>query len=133
MRLIFYLVILVALFFAPVERLDIADLEPVQAVAVYREGDNVILETDTQDRGRGKNVEEALAAMKKSTPTVIYLDTADFLLVAENAEETVDSLRGYLKSDIKVATYHGGPVKEEAEYVDVHGDTVRLKDWKRKR
>lgn len=133
MRLVCYLVILAALFFAPVERLDIADLEPVQVVAVYREGDNVILETDTQDRGSGKSVEEALAAMKKSTPTVIYLDTADFLLVAENAEETVDSLAGYLRSDIKVAMYHGGSVKEEAQYVDIHGDTVRLKDWQRKR
>ena len=127
MRRLCYLAILVGIFFAPVEKLDIADLEPVQAVAVYMDGDNVVLETDTQDKGRGKSAEEALADMKKNTPTVIYLDTAEYLLVAKNAEDYADTLRGYLKRDIKIVEYYGGSVKEEAKYADVHQGEERLK------
>ena len=129
MRKMLYALILAALYFAPVERLDVADLEPVRAVAVYKENGRVVLETDTEDRGEGMSAEEALQALKKNTPSVIYLDTAEFLLISENAEDQVDMLRKHLRSTVKVASYNGGPVKEEAEYADIHKEILKLRDW----
>ena len=111
MRIVIYALILAALFFAPVERLDVAKLEPVQAVAIYKENDMVVLETDTEDKGSGKTAEEALQNMKQNTPTVIYLDTAEYLLVAEEAKWDVEALRQYLKPSVKVSAYTGGSVK----------------------
>ena len=81
MRKILYINIIVAVFFAPVDRLDIAKLLPVEAVAVYRENDTVVLKTDTDNTGRGKTVWEALKNLKENAVSVIYLDTADYLLI----------------------------------------------------
>lgn len=129
MRILLYILLLASLFFAPVDRLDIADLEPVQAVALYTENGTVVLETDTEDRGSGATATEALRNMKQNTASVIYLDTAEFLLVAEDAKSHVEELRQYLKSSVKVAPYNGGSVREEAKYADVHGNPPRLRDW----
>ena len=126
MRILLYVLILAALFFAPVERLDVAKLEPVQAVAVYKENGMVVLETDTEDKGAGKTAKEALENMKQSTPSVIYLDTAEYLLVAEEAQGEEETLRQYLKSSVKVSDYYGGSVKEAAKYVDVHGNAGKM-------
>ena len=126
MRILLYVLILAALFFAPVERLDVAKLEPVQAVAVYKENGLVVLETDTEDKGRGKTAEEALENMTQNTPSVIYLDTAEYLLVAEEAKGDAEALRQYLRPSVKVADYFGGSVKEAAKYVAVHGNAEKL-------
>ena len=130
MRIVLYALILAALFFAPVERLDVAKLEPVQAVAIYKENDMVVLETDTEDKGSGKTAEEALQNMKQNTPTVIYLDTAEYLLVAEEAKWDVEALRQYLKPSVKVSAYTGDSVKEAAKYADVHEKSDELKHWR---
>ena len=45
----------------------VADLEPVQAVAVYMEGGDIVLETDTEDKGSGNTVGEALKDLKENS------------------------------------------------------------------
>lgn len=131
MRKILYVVILSALFFAPLERLDVAKLLPIQAVAVYMEDGAVILETDTENKGRGDNVENALENLKEITPAVVYLDTAEFLLVSENAVSYINELRDFLKPSVKVCVCEAaGQVKDAAKYLDVHGNLPKLRDWK---
>ena len=71
------------LYVAPLERLDVAKLLPIQAVAVYTEGDSVVLETDTENKGKGASIADALQDLKENTPAVVYLDTAEFLMVSE--------------------------------------------------
>ena len=131
MRKILYVVILSALFFAPLERMDVAKLLPIQAVAVYMEDGAVILETDTENKGRGDNVENALENLKEITPAVVYLDTAEFLLVSENAVSYLNELRDFLKPSVKVCVCEAvGQVKDAAKYLDVHGNLPKLRDWK---
>lgn len=131
MRVIIYIVILALTFLAPVERVDVASLLPIESVAVYMEGDTVVLETDTEDTGRGETVSQALQDLKDVTPAVVYLDTAEYLLVSENAVSQVDGLREYLKPSVKVCICDAkGRVKDAAKYLSVHGDTVPLRDWK---
>ena len=96
MRKILYVAILAALFFAPLERADVAKLLPIQAVAVYADNGQVVLETDAKAQGRGDSAEQALENMKATTSAVVYLDTAEYLLVSEDAAPFAEALRGVL-------------------------------------
>lgn len=130
MRRIIYIVILALLFFAPVERVDVAKLLPIEAVAIYMEEDTVVLETDTEDIGKGYSAALALQDLKENTPAVVYLDTAEYLLVSEDAVSHVDGLREYLKPSVKVSVCDAaGCVKDAARYLDVHGNLPQLRDW----
>lgn len=120
MRTVLYILIIISLFFAPVQRLDVAKLQPVEAVAVYTDGETVVLITDTEDTGRGKTAKEALHNLKETTAAVIYLDTAEYLLIAPDAENYIEELKPHFKSSIKVKPYNGGEVKEEVKYLDAH-------------
>ncbi len=131
MRTVIYIVILALLFLAPIERVDVADLLPIEAVAIYMEEGNVVLETDTENIGRGADVTKALDNMKESAPAVVYLDTAEFLIVSQEAEIWVDELRQYLKPSVGVCIGDArGQVRETAKYLDVHENLVELKHWK---
>lgn len=112
---------------APVDRLDVAKLEPIEAVAVYIEDGDVVLRTDTKAEGRGESVELALENLKVNTTAVVYLDTARYLLVGENAEQQARQLKQYLKPTIRQGVYAGGDVKEEARYLDAHSEGAKPK------
>ena len=130
MRKIVYALIIIALCFAPLKRLDIAKLRPVQAVAMYLDNNNVVLETDTVDLGVGQTVSGAFNDLKEKAAAVIYLDTADFLLVAENAVSNVGDLAQHIKQSVKVCVCEAaGRVKEAARYLEVHGNLPKLRDW----
>ena len=88
-RRILYGLITLAALLVPLQRQDIATLEPIQAVYLDREGTQLILRTDTDDLGTGESAEKALNVMKYESTGIVYLDTAQFLLVSENALEDV--------------------------------------------
>jgi len=127
MRVIIYIVIVVLVLSAPVERLDVAKLLPVEAVAVYKEAGKVVLMTDTEDRGQADTVEAALKDLKENALGIIYLDTADFLLVGAEAEKEAEELKRFLNGGIRVGGYSGGDVKEEAAYLDAHWESKKPK------
>lgn len=120
MRKILYIIIIAAVLFAPVDRLDIAKLLPVEAVAVYRENDTVVLKTDTDNTGRGKTVWEALKNLKDNAVSMIYLDTADYLLIGKDAQDLAAQLQPILRRSIQTGSYCGGDIKTEAKYLDTH-------------
>ncbi len=129
-RIILYCLILVAVLIIPVERLDVGKLEPVQAVWAYRENNEIVLETDTQDRGSGQTVEEALADMKEHCLGIIYLDTAQFLLVSDDVRDQIPALSQYLKGSVDVCQWDGqGSVADAAKYMAAHKNGYKLKNW----
>ena len=131
MRILLYIVIIGLLFMAPLERLDIAKLEPVQTVAVRVEGEQIELETDTGNRGQGATVAEAISDLEETTPGVIYMDTAEYLLLTEDAVEYAQELRRYLRPQILVCIWDGkGSVAGAAKYLDVRNDLPQLCEWK---
>jgi len=91
-RILIYCLLLIAVVLIPVERLDVGKLEPVQAVWAYRENGIIVLETDTEDKGSGETVEEALKDLEANCLGIIYLDTAQFLLVSEDLQEQIPGL-----------------------------------------
>lgn len=130
MRMILYIIILALLFLAPVEKLDVAKLEPVQTVALFKDETGIVLKTDTDNQGSGATVDSAHEDLEGRTPGVIYLDTAEYLLVTEDAVEYVDALRKYLHPSVEVSLWDGkGSVKDAAKYLDVKNDLPKLQQW----
>lgn len=130
LREILYALILVSLFFVPLQRVEIANLEPVQAVWVYEENETVFLETDTEDKGAGGTVAEALADMQQNSTGIIYLDTAQFLLVADGAEQQISSLRAYVKGSVRLCQWDGqGSIADAVKYADSHKIGQKIKNW----
>ena len=128
MRFICYIIILVLLFIAPVKRLDIAILQPVQTIAVYTEPGAVVLQTDTNMIGRGKSVSEAVANLEENTPGVIYMDTVEYLLVSHDAKAYVEPLQKYLSPNVLVSMWDGkNGVDIASKYLAEEGNLPKLK------
>lgn len=125
MRIALYGLIIGLSFLIPVQRLDVAKLEPVEAIALSAEGKQLKLETDGEYVGKGASVAEALADLRENTPAVIYLDTARYLLMGSGTESHLPEIQAYLKDSVKVGAYQGGNVKEEAKYLDAHWESTR--------
>lgn len=133
MRRILYIIILVALLASPVKRLDVADLAPVQTVGIHVKQNAVVLQTDTDCSGVGQTVEAALCDLEENTPGVIYLDTAEYLLIGEGAEVYVEALKNYLSPSVKMAQWdEKASIQSAAQYLDVRKDLPKLKSWNKK-
>ena len=129
-RLIIYAVLLGLLFVVPVKKLDIGKLQPIEVVSMYIQDSEVFLETDTGDVGKGVTALDALRNLKETATGVVYLDTAEFLLVQETAQKYVDELRQVLKDNVKVCLAEGDIDPETAaKYLNVHGDLPNLREW----
>jgi len=130
MRILLYIVILASLVFAPVQRLDVAKLEPVQTIALRVNKDMVILETDTRNKGEGKDLPSAIEDLEDNTPGVIYLVTAQYLLLTEDGKAYARELEKYLRKSVKVCIWDGkGSVENAAKFLGIRGDLPTLRHW----
>lgn len=125
-----YIVILAALLLAPVQRADVGKLRPIEVAFVYRSGEQIVLETDMGDRGVGTTGSEALQNLKDTTPGIIYLDTAEYLLMTADAQEAVEQLRPILKESVQICTAEPGvDLALVAQFLPAHGKLPQLKQW----
>ena len=130
-RWMLYVAILIALLLVPLKQADVAKLQPVQTVCVYYNEIDYVIKTDTGAEGRGVGIIEALADLVETTPAVVYLDTADFVLLSPNAQVAIEQLRGVLKDSVELYFYEGEPdLKEVSKYLEIHGKGTVLKMWK---
>lgn len=130
-RIPIYILLIILTFLAPVRRVNVGQLEPVEAVFVLRQGDTVTVMTDTGNSGQGTTALAAMQDMMEKTPAVIYLDTAHYLIMTENAQADADHLRKQVKSTVGVCYMEGQlDVQEAVRYLDVHGRLPTIKEWK---
>ena len=130
-RCLIYILIMIAVLSVPLERTDVADLHPVQTVALYQTSTGYRIETDTKDAGEGETVSQAFNDLKRTTPGVIYLDTADYFVVSKSAEKAIDEMRQFLKKGVQIC-YFAGQVDLLAvsEFLSVQDRIPYLRDWK---
>lgn len=129
-KIILYIFIMIGTLLLPTEKQDVANLEPIQAVWLRSENEKLILQTDTEDIGIGRTVAEALADMKLHSPGIVYLDTAEYLLVDENATTHIQELNGILRKSVHVSLWNGeGELVEAARYMRSHKSGMELGDW----
>ena len=117
-----YLALMLLTVIAPVERVNVGNLKPVEVVVIQKQGNEVIVQTDTKDKGQGTDALSALNDMKKNSNGIIYLDTAKYLMIKEDAIEEAKPLQKKLKGNTKVFVYAGElDLENVAKHLDVHG------------
>lgn len=130
-RILLYALILAVVWVIPTEQVDVAQLRPVEVIAIYKNGNTVILQTDTEDIGTGSSAAEALKNMRSLSPAVIYLDTAEFFLIGDSAGGEAETLRKELKDTVRLCSISGKvDIKSAAKYLSVHGALPKLRDWR---
>ena len=129
-RIVFYCIILIGAMMVPVQRQDIAALEPIQAVYLHQEGDVLVMQTDTMDKGTWITAKEALSAMQNQSSGIVYLDTAQYLLVTDETVSYIEEMIPLLKGSVKVCLWEGeGDLREGAKYMQAHKIGCRLDQW----
>ena len=130
-RIAIYLIVMAAVLVMPLERTDVADLQPVQTVALYKTPVGDQIETDTGDVGAGKTVDLAYADLLETASGVIYLDTARYLLVSEAAVPAVADIGKFLKKGVAVCAVVGRTdLKEVSKFLSVRSGLLPIHKWK---
>jgi hypothetical protein len=128
--LIAYVLILTAALMAPVQKEDVGKLRPIEVIYIGKDADAVVLKTDTNDVGIGEDVAAALEDMKRTSPAIIYLDTAQYLLIGPGAQGNAMDMQNILKGDVQLCLAEQQPDLElAADYLPSHGKMPRFSDW----
>ena len=129
-RLLIYVLVLAAAAAAPVRRTDLGKLKPVETVYLGTEGNRVVIRTDTEDIGSGSTLESAVRELKDTASGIVYLETADYLLVGPGGERWVTEIGSYLKERVYICrSAQNVDVMKAASYLSVHTPKDKLKDW----
>ena len=108
---------------------SINDLEPVETVLVTIKEGNVVLQTDTGAKGVGNNLEKAIENLHSSASGVVFLDTAQNLLVSSQTEELLVELIRWIRPAAHVCLIREDlDLTEVTGYLRVHPPKVQLKD-----
>ena len=130
MRWIVYLALIAGTMLAPVERADVAKLQPVELISLQRRGEGLLIRTDTGDAGTGKSLTMAIMDLKKTTPGIVYLDTAQYLLVYPGCEPEAEQMKAHLKDRVRIcAVTQEMELTGAAEFLNIHPPTGCLGDW----
>ena len=128
-KIILYCMLLGAALLLPIQGNDVGKLLPVELVQLYREGDTFVITTDAGAEGTGRTIREAIGNMKETTPGIVFLDTADFLLIRDINNEETELLKEYLKGSVRFCSQEGEiDPKEACALLRVHKPKLRLKD-----
>ena len=130
-RWLAYLAAFALLAFTADRGTDIGKLMPVEVVWLAMENGQVYLQTDTGDMGRGADVETALQDMKASALGTIFLDTADYLIVAEGSEALLSQMYDILRPSCMVCVASQMPPMDRvAAFLTTHEPGVTLRSYR---
>ena len=105
---------------------DIAKLEPVRTVCLFREDEALSIETDTGDCGSGPSLRAAYSDMKSKADGEIFLDTAEFLILGPGVVITED-FYDLLRPSCKVCICETRPDLETVSgYLRIHRPEMDL-------
>ncbi len=129
MRWILYLGLLAAALMVPLDKNNVGDLQPMEAIYLTRKDDLVVIKTDTEDLGIGDSLDEAVRNMHETTPGIVYLDTADFLILDPNAKELLWEMRGYVRPTVRVCLAEDEiNIADAAAYLAIHRPKVEFEE-----
>ena len=117
-----------ALFLQTDGERDVAKLEPVQLVYIYKEMDHLCIETDTDHRGAGRDILEAAADLRSKADGEIFLETAEFLLLEEDVIVTADFFTLLRPGAGVVYTGERPDLTAAAEYLSIHPPEHTLRE-----
>ena len=110
---------------------EIENLKPVQLLEISRENGRILLQTDTGDRGRGRNLQEALEDLQASSDGRIFLETADLLLVRKNTEDLLNHLDSILRPAVRICiTESQVDLQKAAKFLSCHRPERTLGEYR---
>ncbi len=115
----------------PFSGTDVAQLEPAELLYVTHRAGTVQVETDTGSMGMGKSLEAAIADLKKTASGQFFLETVDYLLLGQEAEQLMDGLYSYLRSGCAVC--YGVGVEDlgaATAYLRIHQPDFTVRDYR---
>lgn len=108
---------------------DIGKLEPARVIMVEEKAGTVSVSTDLGQQGRGRTLTEAVADMKAGAAGEVFLDTAEYLLVAPSAVGRLEETFELLRNSCQVSIVNGVDDPAAAgEYLAAHKPGVTLGD-----
>ncbi len=129
-RIPIYIVLIALVFAVPLNRVDVGTLQPVEILAISKDNNLLVIRTDTNDVGVGKTVAGAIKDLKDTASGIVYLDTAEFLLLEKGCEYEGQQLKKWLKGSVRVCSTLGEiNMDNVAKYLRAHGSFPALKDW----
>ena len=124
--IVYTLVLAMALFLSPAEKTDVGDLLPVELLHIYYSNEGTVcVETDTGDFGTGETLDRALSDLKATASGNIFLDTADYLVIAREAIPLLPRLWEILRPATQVCLGTGAD-PETARFLSAHKPGVTL-------
>lgn len=109
--------------------LDVAALEPVELLYVNSQNGTYYLATDTGSQGSGQTVAQAISDLKAKSSGKVFLNTAEHLLIAPSAWESVERFSQHLRPDCSVVIVEGEPDMETAaQFLRTHKPGYTLND-----
>lgn len=129
-KILLYILLLGAALILPLEGTDVGKLLPVELVQLDKVGDTVVVSTDVGAAGVGDTVEAAIHDMGRTTAGIVFLDTADYLLVTESAMEEVEDIGKHLKRSVRICKQNAElNLKDAAAYLSVHKPECKLRSY----
>ena len=110
---------------------DIAKLAPVEVVWLSENDGEVYLETDTGDSGKGENVHAAYNNMKASAPGMIFLETADYLILQNGDEYLITQTYELLRPTCTICSAQRIPDLDAAvKFLSSHKSGLVLRQYR---
>jgi len=105
-------------------------LEPVETILLTQQKDgSICVETDTGAKGIGMNPQKAVENLHSASPKVIFLDTAQYLLVDSKTKAMIPQMYPYLRPATRVCQVRGEiDISQVTEYLKTHTPEIRLLD-----
>ena len=128
MKYLLYAGILLGVLLLPERGTDVGKLIPVEVVAISESDGMVSVGTDTGDVGRGQTLEAAITDLKASARGIIYLDTAEYLLLETGTEHHLNTVERHLKPGVHLCYAREGiDLEAIADFLSVHRPDVTLR------
>lgn len=105
---------------------DITALKPVRAVSIYLDGERLQIETDTGDSGSGVALTDAYEDMKSKADGEIFLDTAEFLILAPDVSITEDFYEIFRPTCKLVFSDTPPDLETISDYLTIHAPKTTL-------
>jgi hypothetical protein len=128
-RWLLLLILGALILWKPFVATDVARLKPVDVIRVTTHGSDVLVETDTGEMGKGKNLEIAFSDLKNTASGEIFLETADRLLISPEAVFLLPELTDYLRPGCNICVEMGAvELDAVGDFLDIHEPAVTLQD-----
>ena len=130
-RWIIYAAVIAVLGFSPHRGVDISKLTPVQTVWLTEQNGVIYLHTDSGDFGAGADIEAALNTLNDSASGIVFLETADYLIIEVGREELLMQVNEIFRPGCMICTAEERPdLKKATAYLEIHAPDITLRQWR---